>query len=278
MFVGAINPVRNYRALGEVIRGIWNYRELTLAIAKRDIFSQYAGQSLGAVWAIGHPLFLMALYLFIFSVVFKVKIGGTYAMPGDYITYILSGLVPWLGVQAALSRACGAFTGRANLVKQVVFPIEVLPLTATLVSVVPQVVGIIVLIVYIALHNALSWMILLLPIVFLLQICGLLGMAFVLAGVSVFFKDLKEFVLLFLTAGIYLVPIVYLPSWVPKIFAPFIYVNPFSYLIWCYQDIFYFGRFEHPIAWVIFAISSLLSLAGGYRIFVILRSHLGGYL
>jgi hypothetical protein len=72
---------------------------------------------------------------------------------------------------------------------------------------------------------------------------------------------------LFAVAGMYAMPIFYLPGWVPEIFKPLLYINPFSYLVWCYQDIFYFGSIVHPEAWGINLIGSLFIFIVGYRFF-----------
>ena len=64
-----------------------------------------------------------------------------------------------------------------------------------------------------------------------------------------YFRDVKDFVQVFCIAGMYLMPVVYLPKMVPGVFRPLLNLNPFSYMVWCYQDACYFGRFEHPWAW-----------------------------
>ena len=79
-------------------------------------------------------------------------------MPRDYTTYILSGLVPWLFIQQALVRGANALVGQANLVKQVVFPVEVLPVAAVLVSLVTLGVGLATLAAYsLFAGNGLPW-------------------------------------------------------------------------------------------------------------------------
>jgi lipopolysaccharide transport system permease protein len=83
---------------------------------------------------------------------------------------------------------------------------------------------------------------------------------------------------LFSMAGMYLIPVVYLPTWVPDIFRPVMYANPFSYLIWCYQDVFYFGRIEHPAAWGIAAACSMVVLVMGFRLFRRLKPIFGNML
>jgi lipopolysaccharide transport system permease protein len=131
--------------------------------------------------------------------------------------------------------------------------------------------------VWYALH-AVPWTVLLLPLLFVLQVMGLVGICCVLAAVGAYFRDTREFVQIFAVVGIYLMPVVYLPTMVPEMFRPVLYFNPFSYLVWCYQDACYFGRFEHPWAWVVFPVLCLAAFALGYRVFRKLKPMLGNVL
>lgn len=189
-------------------------------------------------------------------------------MPLDYTTYVLSGLVAWLAFSEAMSKSCVAITSNASLVKQVVFPLEILPVKTVLASMVTMLVSLLVLISYVLItHGTLPLTYALLPLVVVLQIMLMTGAAYILSSIGAYFRDIKDFVQMFATAGIFLLPIVYLPGWVPPLFKPIIYLNPLSYLIWCYQDILYFGRFEHPWAWLINTVVSIATFVLGYRLF-----------
>ena len=95
----------------------------------------------------------------------------------------------------------------------------------------------------------------------------MLGMAFLLSAAGAYFRDLKDFVQVFTIVNLYLMPVFYLPMWVPALFKPVLYINPFSYMIWCYQDVLYYGNIEHPWAWTVFAIGSVLVFLTGYYLF-----------
>src|SRR5689334_6242739 len=112
----ALNPVAFSQAFAEGLALLTRHWRLTVEMAKRDLMQRYAGQFIGVFWIIGHPLFLISLFVFIFGVVFKMKMGGTYEMPLDYTTYILSGLVPWLTFQTALSASCISVVANSSLV------------------------------------------------------------------------------------------------------------------------------------------------------------------
>jgi lipopolysaccharide transport system permease protein len=267
----------HFQAFQEVTLLLTKHRELTLAMAKRELSDRYVGQALGMLWVIGHPLFLTGLYIFVFSVVFKTRLGGTVEMPLDYTTYVLSGLVAWLAFSEAMSKSCVAITANASLVKQVVFPLEILPVKTVLASLVTMLVSLVVLVAYVLItHGTLPLTYALLPVVVVMQLLLMTGVSYILSSVGAYFRDIKDFVQMFSTAGIFLLPVVYLPGWVPPLFKPIIYLNPLSYLIWCYQDILYFGRFEHPWAWVVTPIISTMTFVAGYRLFRKLRPYLAG--
>lgn len=256
-----------------------SHRELIFEMARRELIDQYAGQALGFLWAILHPMILVGVYIFIFGVVFKARIGGTHEMPLDYTCYILAGLVPWLGFQTSLIKSCTALTSQSNLVQQVVFPTEVLPIKMVLSSFTGQLFSFIVLLIYVVCKYGLPMpSYFLLPVLLFFQFLAMLGIGYILAAITPFFRDLKDFVTVFAVVGIYLIPVVYLPSWVPGLFKPILYLNPVSYMIWCYQDVLYFGRIDHPIAWVVFMTTSILLFLIGYRFFRRLKPFFGNVL
>jgi lipopolysaccharide transport system permease protein len=204
---------------------------------------------------------------------------GIQALPLDQPTYILSGLIPWLAFSDSMSKGSTAITSAANLVKQVIFPIEILPVKGVLACFVTQLIGTLFLISYVLiLSHRLYWSyFLLIPLLFL-QLLAMIGISYVFSSVGVYFKDLKDFVGIFLTAGLFLAPILYNPGMVPESVAPLLNLNPFSHMVWCYQDACYFGRFEHPWSWGVFCCFSLGSLYGGYRIFRKLKIMFGNVL
>lgn len=254
-------------------------RRLIWAMAKREVSDRYAGQMLGAVWAVAHPLLVMAVYLFVFGYVFKTRIGGTRELPLDYTTYLLAGLVPWLSIQEALNKAPVSVTSNSSLVKQVVFPLEVLPIKGVLASLLPQAVSLTVLVIYvIATYGGLHATYLLLPLVVLIQVGQMCGLSLLLSAIGVYLRDLKDIIQVVLLLGMYLLPIFYLPSMVPAMFRPLLYLNPFSYIVWCYQDVCYFGRIEHPWAWVVASALAVIFAVTGWVVFRRLKPMFGNVL
>jgi len=277
--IGLFSPFLMVEGLLAAARSVRRNLALAAALARRELTSRHAGQFLGALWAVGQPLFLMMLFVFIFGVVFGQRIGGTVEMPRDYTIYILSGLVPWLSFIPGLVTSCQSVLGNGHLVKQFTIDAEMFTLKDTLLTLVFWVVGMAVIAVYtLVVNHSLPWTYVLIPVALFFQFSIGLGLGWAISAVTVFVRDMREFMQMASTAGIYTLPIVYLPHWIPEIFRPFIYMNPFSYMIWVYQDILYFGRIEHPWAWVVSLAFSLLSLTFGLRIFQRLRPYFATYI
>lgn len=263
----------------EGVGRLYRNRNLTLALAKREVSDRYARQMLGSVWAIGHPLVLVFVFIFLFRIVLNLKVDASRAMPLDYTAYLLSGLIPWLAIQEALGKSSTVITSSANLVKQVVFPLEVLPVKSVLVCFVTQLVGTTCLAVYVLISShGLPVTYLLLPVLWTLHMLVMVGIVFGISALGVYIRDIKELVQVFSVVGIYLAPVVYLPAWVPKPIRPIIEINPFSHMIWCYQDALYYGRFEHPWSWLIFSVGAIVSFVIGLGLFRRLQSHFGSVL
>jgi lipopolysaccharide transport system permease protein len=265
-------------SLKNLFDSLFFHRQLIWELTRRDFSDRYVGQILGTVWAIINPLIFIFIYIFIFAFVFKLDItaqGGRF----DYPVYILAGLIPWLQLTDAMSRSVTSITMNGDLVKQVIFPIELLPIKSVLTSFITQIVLIGVVIIYVILKygvvQSMYWGI---PVLFVFELLAMIGMGFLLSAVAVFFRDLKDIITAFSMIGIYIIPVLYLPDMVPQSLRLFLYLNPFSYPIWCFQDVFYYGSLAHPVAWLVFGIGSIAIFIGGYRVFTLLREYFGNVL
>jgi lipopolysaccharide transport system permease protein len=275
----AVDPRNNLQAFRELLLLVTKHRTLTLEMARREISDRYAGQFFGLFWSFGHPLILILVYVFVFRFIFSSRVGGAVAIPMDYSTYLLAGLIPWITFQDAMSKACIAITINANIVKQVIFPTEVLPLKGVIATLFTELVLLGILIVYVlASHRFLPWSYLLIPVLVVLQFLAMTGISYFLAAVGPYFRDIKDFVQVFTVVGLYMAPIFYQPTSMPEAARIILYVNPFSHFIWCFQDAIYFGQFAHPWSWLVVVVLSLAVFSIGYRLFRKLKPMFGNVL
>jgi lipopolysaccharide transport system permease protein len=254
-------------------------RRLIWEMSRREITDRYAGQMLASFWAFGHSLILIAVYVFVFKYVFKIRVAGVDNLPLDYAVYLLSGLIPWMAFAESMSKCATVVPANANLVKQVVFPIEVLPVKSVAASMLTQIIGTFFLVLYVLIRNGeLPATYALLPVLWVGQFLAMVGVGFLLAAFSPYFRDIKDVVQVFTTIGMYVMPIVYLPESVPGSIRPLLYLNPFSYMCWCYQDVCCFGRLMHAWALPCFLAGALLVLGLGFAVFRRLKICFGSVL
>lgn len=245
------------------------HRELVLELARREIVERYAGSALGAAWAVLTPLVTMGIYVGLFAFVFPVRFGGD-ASPWTGAALILSALVPWLAFVDVATRAPSVFVSQRALVRQVIFPIEVLPARAVASGLVTWAVGSVAALAvsFAAVGAKPTWA--LLPLLWALQILAMFGAACFLATLGAWMRDLREVVAILTNIGLYAAPILLLPATVevlPRAAQRIIALNPFSHLALCHRDAVVHGRFEHPVSWIVFPAAALLAFLVGTGVF-----------
>jgi lipopolysaccharide transport system permease protein len=260
-------------------RKLYKNRDLIWELSKRDISEKYKGQPLGIFWAFFHPLVLVLLYIFLFAGVFKMKMGGTVDMPLSYPIYMLSGVIPWLCFQTSLNAGSISIVQNASFVKQAIFPVEVFPIKSMGSSILIEFIYLFFMFFYVLVyHRLVFWTYLFLPLLIFFQIICLIGINYLCSSIGTYYRDLKDIVQVFCSVGIYIMPIVYLPDAVPRIFIPFLYINPFSHFIWMFQDVLYYGKFLHWYSWIIAPIFSIVVFYFGNFIFGRLKYGFGSVL
>lgn len=256
------------------VRMLYLRRELIGEMVRRQLRDEHMGQAIGTLWAFGQPLILMFIYMILFAYVFPARFGNQASM-ADYSACVIGGIVPWLAFQQLLFRAPQILVSQANLVKQIVFPTEILPVKTALASALPYCVAVFFAVVYSAWHRDLSWWTLTIPWLIVCQLAAMTGVAFLLAAVGVFMRDLKEFVQIFTSVNLFAQPILFNPFVHIRYLHTFFYFNPFSYLTWCWQDALFSPVPVHRVAWIVFPLGSFIVLAFGIWVFESTRPQFG---
>jgi len=249
-----------------------------MEMARRDVSDRYAGQILGSVWAVVHPVMTVIVFIFMFAVVFRVKVDSDLNIPGDHTLYMISGIIPWLVIADVLGRGSSIISSQASLVKQVVFPVEILPVKVVLASLPTFVIGFAGLVVYALVVGRATPAILLYPLMAIPLYLFLFGVAFLLAAIGVFLRDIREVVQMYTLVGIYIAPIFYFMDWLPAKIRPLIYLNPVTLFIEAFHDAAYYGGIR---SWSVVIAATAVGVVTawlGAMVFAKLKPHFGSYL
>jgi lipopolysaccharide transport system permease protein len=220
---------------------------------------------MGLFWLGLSPMLLMAFYSFVYLVVFRVRPAAMSEY--EYVLYMLAGLIPFLGLSEALAFGAASLSFNKAILLNTVFPSELVPVRAVLVSQATTAVGL-ALTVFVALFmGKLSWTMLLVPVVWLLQVMFVTGIVWVLALASLVVRDIQQS-LTFVTMVLMVVtPIAYTVDMVPRAVRAVVYVNPLSYFVFGFHDLIVFGRVPSIVTVGIMVALALLSYGVGFCIF-----------
>jgi lipopolysaccharide transport system permease protein len=222
------------------MRLMFKYRHVLLQSTRNDIVVRYAGSIIGIGWALLVPLLLLAIYAVTYLFIFRVQ-------PPDmstnaYVTYIFSGLVPFIVMSEAISNGMTTVSSSKSTLNNTVFPIDLTPVKPVLISQITLAVGMVITIIGGAIAGTLSWAILYLPVLWILTLMALIGLNWIFSLLNVVFRDLQNIISPLLMILLIASPIAYTPSMVPEKMMIMINLNPAAYFIRAYQSIIVLGK------------------------------------
>jgi len=246
---------------------LWKYRELIRQLLQRELAQEYRGSILGFLWALLLPLMDLAVYSFVFGVVFHTHMpppkGITVQLP--YGLILLAGLIPYNVLSQVAGAAPAEVLKRPNYVTKVRFPLEVLPVVRLGVSTFHGVVGLSVLLAgEVVLVHYLPSTVLLLPLAFVPLVLLTLGLGWFLASLGVYFRDLQNMMVVVLRIWFFATPIVYPASRLPRWAVWIVKGNPLAFIVSATRDVLLWGRMFSLGHWLVWSGVTLLFAAGGY--------------
>ncbi|KQQ56874.1 ABC transporter [Pseudomonas sp. Leaf127] len=253
---------------------IWRHHQVLWATTLGDIRSRFIGTIFGAAWIVIYPLLFLGLYAVVYTMIYKVRVAqfGTF----DYVLLIFCGLVPFLGFAEALGSGVGAVLGNKGLVRNTLFPIELIPVKTVLASSVTMLVGLLMLLGILwsrGIVHSTQWMI---PLILMLQILFTVGLIWILSAINVFVPDLSQMVGVLILFLMLVSPIAYTHEMIPQELIPFMYPNPLYYLIMLYRDAAFIGEVKLELLGV-FTMMSIGTLCLGGFIFSRLKPLFSDY-
>jgi lipopolysaccharide transport system permease protein len=207
---------------------IYRYRRMLAAITRIELAKRHAGSVLGMAWVVLQPALLLSVYIFVYMIVLRMRFEGFSRF--DYVLFVFCGLVPYLGFMEALTTGAMSIKQNIHLVKNVMLPIELIPIRSVIVGMASQFVSIGLVLVLVAADRSLTWYVALLPLVLVLQVMWLAGLTWVLSSITVALPDITYFVNLFVFLLMFISPIGYKPEMVPQGFGWILYLNPIYYM------------------------------------------------
>lgn len=252
-----------------LLRSLWGHRELILQMTRRDVIGRYKGSVLGIVWSFVTPIFLLAIYTFVFSVVFNARWGGSEPeSKTQFATLLFVGMIVHALFSEALLRAPGLIVSNVSYVKKIVFPLEILPVVAMGASIFHSAISLLVLAAAIILLNGfLPWTFLWLPIVLLPMVILALGIAWMLASLGVFLRDVAQPIGLAMTILLFASPVFYPVAALPKSLRPWLMLNPLTFIIEQARAVLIYGQMPEMFGLLLYFLISLVLAWGGYAWF-----------
>jgi lipopolysaccharide transport system permease protein len=243
-----------------MLRSLTQHRQLLRDLVKRDFIGRYKGSMLGVVWSLFNPLFMLAIYTFVFSVAFKARWGGhSDESKVAFAIVLFSGIIVHSFFAECLNRSPSLITSHANYVTKVVFPLEMLPWMALFSAFLHFLVSFAALIGFCLLSGAtLHAEAVLIPLALIPLILIIMGLSWILASLGVYLRDLSQVIGMLVTISLFLAPIFYPIESLPVGYRALLVWNPITLPVIQLRNLLLWGK---PFEWQPWCISLAVGLA-----------------
>lgn len=260
-------------SLQTLVQNIWRHRELAMQLARREVLGRYRGTMLGLAWSFFYPAIMLTVYTFVFSVVFKAKWGiETEGGHANFAVVLFAGMLVHGVLAEVLVRAPGAVLYNTNYVKRVIFPLEILPVTNVMTAAFHMLVSVgVLLVAMLILGNKWQLTLLALPLVLLPLMIFSLGVAWFLAAVGVFVRDVGQMMNVFATILLFVSPVFFPLSAIPEQFQFLVLLNPLTFIIEQARSVLLFGQWPDITGLAIYTAISVMVMWLGFFVFQKMR-------
>ncbi len=251
-------------------KSLWRNRQLIVQMTKREVVGRYKGSVMGLAWSFFNPVFMLVVYTFVFSEIFKSRWGGVGGNDSktQFAVLLFVGLIVLSLFSEVLNRAPGLIIYNVNYVKKVVFPIEILPVIAMGATLFHALISLGVLLAAFALFNGyLHWTAVFTPFVLLPLVILTLGLAWMLASLGVFLRDIGQTIIIITTVLMFLSPVFYPVTAVPEGLRPFIMANPLTFIIEQAREVLIWGHLPDWEGLGIYTLAATVVAWAGYAWF-----------
>ena len=219
-----------------VLKELYNYREMVYNLVKKDLRGRYKGSVLGFLWTFINPLLQLAVYTMVFSTIMRVNVDKFYM-------YLFIALIPWIFFTTSVLSGTISIIQNKDLIKKIYFPRIIIPISTVLATFMNMIFSMAVVILALFISGiGISYYILLLPVIMILEFFLVLGMVFLFSSLNVFFRDIEYILSIIMMIWFYMTPIVYTVEMIPEKYQTLFYLNPMTNIVIFYRDILFYKR------------------------------------
>ena len=249
---------------GEMFASFWRNRSLVRALVRREVTGRYRGSILGLLWSFFNPLFMLSVYTFVFSVIFKARWNVGSDSKLEFALVLFAGLIVFNLFADCVSRAPILILANVNYVKKVIFPLEILPVVVMGSALFHALVSLSVwLVFYFIFFGIPPVSALLLPLVIVPVILFTMGFSWIIASLGVFLRDVAQVIGTVITVLMFLSPIFYPLSTLPAKYRPVLFFNPLTLALEQVRNVLIWGKIPDLLVFLVYlAVSGLLAWLG----------------
>ena len=241
-----------------MLKNLYDYRQLLKSNVQKEIRGKYKGSFLGVLWSFINPLLQVLVYAIVFPFIMK-------NTQENYVVFLIIGILPWTWFITAITQGTSCILANAGIIKKVYFPREILPISVVTSGMINFLISCIVIFLFLIFSGiGISWYVVFLPIIVIIQFIFTLGILFMTSAIDVYIRDAEYIIAFIVNMLFYATPILYSPdifqntpiSWLFKL-------NPLAGIINSYRDILFYKTMPNLESLLfIFVISIILLLLG----------------
>ena len=245
----------------QLARNLYNYRELLKSNVKKEIRGKYKGSFLGVLWSFINPLLQVAVYAIVFPYIMRVQ-------TDNYLIYLIIGIIPWTFFTTVINQGMITVRINAGIIKKVYFPREILPISVAVSGLINFLISCIIILLFCIFGGVgISWHLILLPFIAIIQFVLTLGIVFALSAINVYIKDTEYLIAFVLNMLFYATPILYETTLFPESIRFILYLNPMTQVVEAYRNIFLYHQLPDLGGFIYLVIISFILLGVGILIF-----------
>lgn len=247
---------------------LWQHRKLIVNLTKREVSGRYKGSFFGILWSFFNPIFMLAVYTFVFSFIFNARWSTESTSRVEFALVLFSGLIVFNFFSECAIKSPGLILSNVNYVKKVIFPLEILPIISACSALFHTAISIVVWLLFYSIEVGVPHItVLLLPVVLLPVFFFVIGVGWLLSALGVFLRDIGQIITILVTAMMFLSPIFYPVTAIPERYRHLLNINPLAPAIAQFRDIMYFGVVPSLTGYIIYLAGCLFFAWFGFFVF-----------